>query len=386
MTRGEIFTARIESIASGGAGIARYDGKSVFVELTAPGDNAKIKITKEKKNWAEGVLLDILEASPSRQEAKCRFYGICGGCSLQHLNYKAQIKAKTAILRGAFMHIGGAEAPEIKTRLSSPYGYRNRLQFHCETKRKTGEKQIGFKERKSSSIVIVDNCPIADPGIQKAISENRLLPPSRKERFSVYSRGSTFLAEGSRERGKVSILDRELTLDVKHFFQSNAAMLELLITDLKAVAEKAEKNLPMADIYCGVGTFASFLAQNFPEVDLVEENKEALALAKENIPDGVKANFYALKDSAWAGMLEKNGKKSWGFMVLDPPRDGLSDNLRKLLAKQGPNLLAYVSCDSATQARDSRVLMDGGYNLEELFMYDFYPQTEHIESLAVFRK
>jgi 23S rRNA (uracil1939-C5)-methyltransferase len=115
---------------------------------------------------------------------------------------------------------------------------------------------------------------------------------------------------------------------------------------------------------------------------MVEENKAALALARENMPQGKRVNYYALSDTAWGKTQEKG--RSWGFMVLDPPRKGLSEAMRDFLAQSGPELLAYVSCDPATLARDSRFLLEGGYTLKGLTLYDFYPQTAHIESLALF--
>jgi 23S rRNA (uracil1939-C5)-methyltransferase len=140
----------------------------------------------------------------------------------------------------------------------------------------------------------------------------------------------------------------------------------------------------MADIYCGVGTFSRFLAELFPRCDLIEENKQALALARENL-GGAAAEFFALRDENWARLLSGTAP-SYSFMVLDPPRQGLAPSLSRWLAANGPPLLAYVSCDSATLARDSGILIRGGYGLADLRLYDFYPQTSHIESLAVFRR
>ena len=384
MAKSEDRIVRVERIAAGGAGIARLEGKSVFIELSAPGDKIRCGIVKEHKNWAEGEILEILEASPQRVAPQCPLYGRCGGCSLQHLNYEAQIEAKHAILRDAFIRIGGINPPEIRIRRSHPFEYRNRLQFHClsgtEGELSTG---LGFRERRSRRLVQVEDCPVADSGIRKALKEGKIIRP-KKERFTVYSSKNTFLCEGTAERGRVSVLGKELAMDVKFFFQSNAAMLELLIEDLVAVASAAERDLPMADIYCGVGTFASFLGSEFASVDLVEENKAALALSLENVK-GKKLNHYALTDTAWAKMMG-TAKGHWGFMVLDPPREGFSGPLREWLMRNGPELTAYVSCDPATLARDSHFLLEGGYTLRELTMYDFYPQTAHIESLAIFER
>jgi len=379
MASGEIFNARIERIAAGSAGIAVHQGKRVFVEMAAPGDLARCQIKKEHKTWAEAEILEILEPSPQRVEPVCPLYGYCGCCTLQHLDYEAQIAAKTAILREAFSRIGGVdiEPQEIRIRKSSPFEYRNRMQFH-----RTSANRPGLKERKSSRLVTLDDCPVADDGIRKALREGKLISPPGKERFTVFSRGKTFLCEGGVERGLVSVLGRELAMDARVFFQSNVAMLELLVADLIIAASKADRSLPLADIYCGVGIFASFLGGEFQEIDLVEENKRSIEIARENMRIAQKVNYYALTDTAWSKTHKKG--RTWGFMVLDPPRNGLSLAMREFLVMNGPELASYVSCDPATLARDSRFLLEGGYALKELTMYDFYPQTAHIESMAVF--
>jgi 23S rRNA (uracil1939-C5)-methyltransferase len=385
MAYGETFIARIERIAAGGAGIAVHEGKRVFVEFAAPGDLVRCQIKKDHKTWAEAEILEMLELSPQRVEPACPIYGRCGGCTLQHLNYEAQIEAKTAILKETFLRIGGVDLDNIRLRKAAPFEYRNRMQFH-----KTECNRPGFKEKKSDRLVVIEDCPVADGGIRKALREGKLLMPPGKERFAVFSNKKTFLCEGGTEQGRVSVLGRELAMDVRVFFQSNVAMLELLIEDLIAVASEADRASPLADIYCGVGTFASFLGgelrgnPGFSEIDLVEENKNALALARENMPPGNKVNYYALTDTDWSKTQKKG--KTWGFMVLDPPRKGLSFSIREFLVRNGSELVTYVSCDPATLARDSRFLLEGGYTLKELTLYDFYPQTAHIESLAIFSR
>jgi 23S rRNA (uracil1939-C5)-methyltransferase len=180
-------------------------------------------------------------------------------------------------------------------------------------------------------------------------------------------------------RGATPLRGRELRLDAGVFFQSNGFMLEALIEDLIGVAGGADTSLPMADLYCGVGIFAAFLGGLFPRSDLVEENPTAIALARENTR-GLHAELFAQTVDRWAA----GRRMDYGFMVVDPPRQGLSPALRQALARRGPPTLAYVSCDAATLARDSGELVAGGYRLEQLRGYDFYPQTSHIESLAVF--
>jgi 23S rRNA (uracil1939-C5)-methyltransferase len=383
MIRGERHKAKVESIAAGGAGLAKIEGKSVFVDLAAPGDLVLLHITEERRSWARAGIAEILEPSPLRVEPACPLFGRCGGCSLQHLNYDAQLSAKEGILREAFSRIGGMEAPDIRMRPSPPLEYRNRVQFHCKPDRR---RQLGFKARNSpegNSFVPVQDCPVAETGIRKVLMDGSLIPPPDKDRFTVYSRGGLFLSEGGKSRGRVSLGGRELVMDAGVFFQSNGTMLELLLKDLAAEVEKADAELPMADLYCGVGTFAAFLGSRFSRTDLVEENKTALALARENVKSS-ECRFYALSGDEWVKSLK--GKDAWGFIVVDPPREGLSALTRRYLAEKGPPMLAYVSCDPATLARDAGELVAGGYTLKKLNLYDFYPQTAHIESLTVFSR
>ncbi|MCL2762552.1 MAG: class I SAM-dependent RNA methyltransferase [Treponema sp.] len=378
--------ARVEKIVAGGAGLARIDGKTIFIEGTAPGETVLCRITKEHRSWAEAELLEIIESSPDRVQPDCAHYGICGGCNLQHIKYTAQIAAKTAILQDTFARIGGFNPPEplvIPSKCTVtwlPWKYRNRMQFHIIRNHQTGVFW-GLKARKSADIVPISDCPIADPGIQELFKGKIPVIPPEKDRFTVYARNGLLLYEGGTQRGKTKILDKELSLDAGVFFQSNGAMLEKMLVDLRTIAGKADRNLPMADLYCGVGTFSAFLGELFPHIDLVEAEKTALALARENLIALKSTAFYAQSSENWA----KTGLgHPYGFIIVDPPRQGLDPALAQRLAKDGPPLLAYVSCDPATLARDSAILRKGGYELSELRWYDFYPQTAHIESLALF--
>jgi len=387
LTMAELLEARVETIASGGAGLAYIDGKTVFIKGGLPGERLVCRITKDHRSWAEAEILELLDVSTDRVKPVCGVYGICGGCNLQHLDYKAQLAAKTAILKDALVRIGGIRPPEPVVIPSEPLEYRNRMQFH--TIRERGKKSSavlwGLKSGKSASIVPISDCPIADPGIRKVLREQEkkpLLAPLGKDRFTVYSRGDLFLGEGGISRGKTRILDKELTLDASLFFQSNGAMLEKLVADLLAAAGEADRSMPMADLFCGVGTFAAFLGQLFSGTSLVEENKAAIALARENLA-AVRGDFFAQRGEDW---IKHNNPRRFGFIIVDPPRQGLCKSLAARLAAEGPPLLAYVSCDPATLARDSKILTAEKYNLKALRFYDFYPQTAHIESLALFVK
>jgi 23S rRNA (uracil1939-C5)-methyltransferase len=354
----------------------------VFIRRSAPGDRLRVRIARDHRSWAEGEILEITEASPRRISPPCPYYARCGGCSLQHLDYTSQLEAKKNILRESFTRIAGVVPGEIPVYPSPAWEYRNRVQLH-----RAGAGALGFKAAISNTVVPVKDCPVADPGIRALLAAGELEAPAGKDRFSLYSRGKLLLREGDRgSRGLVRIHDRELILDAGLFFQSNAVMLETLIGDLLEIAEKADSSLPLADLYCGVGTFAAFLQDQFSPIDFLEENRTALSLARENVR-GKQHGYFAITDNEWVEMKKNQnaGGRGYGLIIADPPRQGLSPAMRSYLAKGPAETFVYVSCDPATLARDSKELLTGAWKLEKLGLYDFYPQTAHIESLALFR-
>jgi 23S rRNA (uracil1939-C5)-methyltransferase len=378
---GELFSAAVERIAVGGAGIMELRGKRVFMDLAVPGDIVIGRIVQERRDWARAELVAVEAPSPRRVEPRCPLAGTCGGCSLQCLAYEAQVEEKTRILEDGFARLGRPAGP-VEILPSPPWEYRNRVQLH----RNSRGGSPGFKARRSDAVVSAPDCPVADPGIRAALGEGSVQPGPSSNRFTLYARNGVLLSDGlirgkTARRGTLRLRDRELILDAGVFFQSNALMLERLIEDLIALARGADTDRPLADLYCGVGVFAAFLGPLFPRSDLVEENPAAIVLARENTR-GLKTELFAQTTDRWAANRSLEG---YGLMLVDPPRQGLSPALRRALARKGPPVLAYVSCDSATLLRDSGELIAGGYRLEQLRGYDFYPQTPHIESLAVFK-
>jgi 23S rRNA (uracil1939-C5)-methyltransferase len=415
MAPNDVCKIRLESIAPGGDALGRFGGKPIFVEGGAPDETVLCRIREENKTWARAKLLEIVEPSPVRVEAACAFYGKCGGCNLQHIDYDAQLAAKTAVLMDSLSRIGGVCPPEPEVFPCAPWEYRNRMQFHCLRQLARGDGPgFGLKGRRSGEIIAVTDCPVAAPEIREILRKGgKTLPlPPEKDRFTVFSYGKTFLSEGGVQRGKVRLLEKEVIINAGVFFQSNIVMLEKLIIELMKTAVAAcgsgvssqdvgaaspdvgvaspvflgatRGSMGAADLYCGVGTFAVFLSEMFQNIVLAEENKKAVNLARENLRDGT-FEFFVLRDSEWEKRLLRRNA-GFAFAVADPPRAGLAPALASALAWKGPPLLAYVSCDAAALARDSKILTGGGYELKKLKLFDFYPQTAHIESLAVFER
>ena len=383
---------KIDSLASGGAGLARLDGKSLFTEGTIPGETVLCRLAKDHGSWLEADLLEVTEPSPGRVDCACDYAGVCGGCGLQHMSYEAQLEAKAAMLTDAFRRIVGFEPAKPKVLSCTPWEYRNRMQFHAIRKfdKNNPDAYCGLKAKKSTDIIAVTDCPVADPGIRSLLTKpgkeaKGVLVSPLKDRVTVYARDGLLLSEANMSRGKTAVLGKNLALDAGVFFQSNGAMLEKLAADIAEIAGNlaaGEKERPAADIYCGVGTFAAFFGHLFQKVDMVEENKAALALARLNTAGLENTAFYAMRAENWA---KTAGLGRYGFAVADPPRQGMENALVRRLAESGSAVFAYVSCNPATLARDSKTLLSG-YELSDLRLYDFYPQTAHIESLAVFTR
>jgi len=394
MAVGDVYKLRLESIAPGGDALGRLDGKPVFVESGAPNETVCCRIMQEHNTWAKAELLEIIEPSPSRVPSVCTFYGLCGGCNLQHIDYETQLAVKTSILKDSLTRIGGLQPPETEVFSSPQWEYRNRMQFHCLRQRAKDSDihQYALMGRKSGELIEINDCPVAVAGIRELLKtpkgkkgeENKLPIPVEKDRFTVFSKDDVLLSEGGRQKGKINLLEKEISLDASLFFQSNCFMLEKLITQLRAIAADADNSKPMADLYCGVGTFSFYLKESFPKIILAEENKTAVSLARENLR-GTDAEFFAVRDTNWQNDLLRR-KDAFGFAVVDPPRAGLAPKTAAALAREGPPVLAYVSCDAASLARDSKILTNGGYKIKKLVFFDFYPQTAHIESLAVFKR
>jgi 23S rRNA (uracil1939-C5)-methyltransferase len=385
---------RFKQIADGGAGVGRLlNGKTVFAPFAAPGDLAQVKIVKEAPHWAMAEIEKLVEEGPARISPFCPFSNNwdnstrCGGCNMQHIAYPAQLEEKKNVIKSAFIHLGGIkELPEISVHVSPQRACRNRMQFHAD-----GKTGVGLKQWKKNGLIPINCCPIADDGINERLQEGALTPVPGLERFNVYSYQGLFLQEGlPPAKGRVNIAGKKLQTDVRLFFQSNAAMLEKLGQDLAGIAEEAAASRPqalMADLYAGVGTMSVLAGDAFKKIDLIEENARSLEMAEENCAGKTGRRFFALSDQAWAErQTHAPGLEPYAFAIADPPRGGFSSGLSAWFVQSGPPVLAYVSCNPATQARDAKILINGGYSLEKVSFYDFYPHTSHIESLAVFRR
>lgn len=385
---GDIVEVTTDRLAFGGEAVARHNGLAVFIPLAAPGERLRVRITQRKKNYARAAIENILEASPHRREAPCRYFGECGGCQLQHLNYETQLAAKVGFIRDALERIGRLDWPdEIPIRHAAEFGYRGRAQIKIDSK----TARVGFNRIASNSVCDVVSCPILIPeldaafcSLRTAVAENeRVAPNLRQIEIAAGENGVSFEPAISnlpsvplQRTAKGAVY----SFGASTFFQSNPALLDALIEE--AVGSASGEFA--IDLYAGVGLFTIQLARRFKKVIGVEADfkttKHALANIEANNADNVE--FYTSPADSWLKRFKAITSQSPNLLVLDPPRTGAAEAIPSI-TELSPRSISYVSCDPATLARDLRTLIDSGYKMSRISAIDLFPQTYHVETVVL---
>jgi 23S rRNA (uracil1939-C5)-methyltransferase len=367
-----------EKLAPGGDCMAKLDGKIVFVPDALPGEELEVTIGEEKKDYLTARIARILTPSPRRTEPRCPLYGQCGGCNLQMTDYPYQIELKTAILREAFRRAGCPQPlPEIRVVTGSPWEYRSRFQF-----RRT-RQGAALKARRNDALIPVKDCPVAVPAIRTMLAGGTI-PGRCGERFTLFAppedpQGPVVFETPGQNLCQAELAGKTFQFDVKGFFQSNLPLMEKMIA---ALCQGLRGNKAL-DLYSGSGVFARFLSDSFGQVTLVEQNAQSLAWAEVNLRDRPHVS-YAQSGKAWLGGA--GAKERFDAIAADPPRSGLESQVLAWLCGEQYAPFRYVSCNPVTLARDAAVLVHAGYALEDICLFDFYPQTSHIEALACFTR
>lgn len=434
----------IEDLTHDGAGVAKVDGYPLFIQGGLPDEKAKVHVLKTLKNYGFAKIVEIEVASPDRVDAPCPVFSQCGGCQLQHLSYKAQLKWKEKMVRDVMKRIGKIDAPVHPVKgMDNPWHYRNKAQIPFGL---NGDAPIaGFYKTKSHAIVDTDRCliqtPEADailaglkprlwklgikpyneqtkqgmlrhvvvrkaratgevmvvlvtkkrkfPQAEEAIALIRKLVPNVTSIMQNINSETTNVIFGNETIhlwGQDTIEDHiggvRFEISARSFYQVNPIQTEVLYKQALDYAQLTGKET-VIDAYCGIGTISLFMAKRAKYVMGVEIVPQAIEDAKRNAKlNGLDNTYFE------AGPAEeviprwyKEGKTADVLMV-DPPRKGCDESLLKTILEQRPKRIVYVSCNPATLARDLRILEDGGYQTQEVQPVDMFPHTGHVECVS----
>jgi len=417
----------IESVAFKGYGVTRIRGKVVFVPYTVTGDKAWIEVVKEKKEYSMGRVVEMIEPSPWRVAPPCPYFGSCGGCQWQHIDYSAQGELKKEILRDTLQRLGGLkEIPSIRIMLSpKPYDYRIRIQL------KVRGKAIGYYQERSHKIVEIDRCPISHPLINQIIqglreelaallrmeeTEINVSPEegrgvilfhlhscdqrtehfikkflqshpvlcgialSRKGGFNFFGDPALNFTIPLRQGGEKTNL--ELRISPGSFFQVHPDQNQALIQTVLQFSE-VNKGDRVVDLYAGVGNLTLPLATGARGSLGIEENRMAVEDARFNAERNGITNCEFIQGRV-EDVLKHWEREKPDLAVLDPPRTGCKTILDQLV-RWKPKKIIYVSCEPTTFSRDLRVLSEGGYSLTRLSLIDMFPQTYHMEMVGLLK-
>lgn len=415
-------TITITGIAAGGAGVGRLsDGRVTFVHRTAPGDRAEVRVVEQKPRWTRARLLQVVEPGPARREAPCPHYERCGGCTLEHMDYQAQLDAKARIVQDALRRIAHLDVG-LPTVVGSPqeFRYRNRVSFTLRRERSRVIAGFHELERPDRLLDVTGACLLPEEPLARAWDalrgawgpEARRLPsgselrltlrtsaagavtlgvrggyaPGRPDELlaavdalsAVWHRAAgsavyTLVAGDATLEERWSDEDVELSGDV--FTQVNRGAAELLEW---YVLERVLEHGParVLDAYCGVGLHARRLVREGMDVVGIEAHPTAVAEARRAAPSA----------RVLEGMVEDRLGEALpvDLAILNPPRAGLSETVVEGLRAAPPDRLVYVSCDPATLARDLRRLREV-WRLETVRCFDLFPQTAHVETVVEMR-
>ena len=354
---------RADKFAQGGRGVGRLeDGRVVFINGLFPGEEAEISIVEEKSDYCIADVLSIAVASGHRRKSVCPSGSQCGGCPWIELDYDEQVKAKDALVRELFSDMPDIRFDEPVT--GPEFGYRSRARFQYRIN--NGKASLGFCAESSNRNVEIKACPVADSHLNDLIANPPRLNAwelKDSELSCITTDDGVLYDDGT---GWITVGDRRLPVSNRVFFQSNLHLLPRMIDYVVSLTEGPS----VMDLYSGVGTFSAFLEDRF-DVTAVEINKACLALAKKHLKS---TSFFTSPVEKWNPKV-----RSVDTVIVDPPRVGLDKAVPQMIASWKPKRIIYVSCYAPTLHRDVRRLEELGYRAESLRMFDFYPQTPHVE-------
>jgi tRNA/tmRNA/rRNA uracil-C5-methylase (TrmA/RlmC/RlmD family) len=355
----------IEDVAFGGKGVARDAGKAVFIPFTIDGERVSARIVREKKQFAEAELIEVLEPSPERAKPECPYFGRCGGCSYQQISYSHQLELKARQVEQAMRRIAKMPEPPMRPIVPSPlpYGYRNRITVHAQ------DDVVGFYRRDAHKLMDIAQCPIAMPEVNAALTELRATRP-RDGHYSLRAHSGP-----------------------RVFAQTNDAVADA-IADFIASILTGEGQL-LIDAFCGAGFFTKRFASKFERVIGIDWDRFAIDAARKGaqpnetyiagdvtveLGKASRSGDFPVADLENRRSGDRRSLKSYALIV-DPPATGLSADMRRTILDSPPSTMIYVSCNPPTLARDLAELQ-ARFSVVSITPFDMFPQTAEIEAVA----
>jgi 23S rRNA (uracil1939-C5)-methyltransferase len=410
---GEKLQGKVEKLVFQGKGLIRKEGFVIFVDGVLPGEEVLFSITKKKKSWAEGVLLEVIENSPFRTLPKCPYFGKCGGCSLQHIDYEKQAACKAEWVEAPLQRIFPEAHLATFVKAKKPYGYRRHITLHFQVE--NGRALLGYFQKDNVTICDINYCPIFDEEERDIFRELRqfLLRFATKvkgnvtllkEKDGFFLRFSFIEPKSGLRIVEEAIPPRWKSLRIgKKIFGKKEYMetidgLEIALTSGVFLQNYPEQSLALyqnvlkeisspsvLELYSGVGVLSLLLARAGLKVTSVEWNESAVLLAEENSRRN-RLPVACITASVEEKIVALGEKKEYPTWIVNPPRDGLSDKVVEAILNFLPEQLIYISCMPPTLARDSERLSRAGYYPKCIQAYDMFPQTTHVETLLVLGK
>ncbi|MEB6371109.1 23S rRNA (uracil(1939)-C(5))-methyltransferase RlmD [Klebsiella michiganensis] len=419
VTTRQIITVTVNDLDPFGQGVARHQGKALFISGLLPQEQADVVVVEDKKQYARAQVKRRLSYSPQRQAPRCPHFGICGGCQQQHASIELQQQSK----RAALARLMKRDVDDIIA--ASPWGYRRRARLSLNYQPKSQQLQMGFRKANASEIVDVVQCPVlvptlgallpavreclselksvrqlghvelvqADNGPLMVLRHTAALPAADKEKLERFSQShglSLYLAPQSEIlehiRGEAPWYTSDglrLVFSPRDFIQVNDGVNQLMVrTALEWLDIQPQDRV--LDLFCGMGNFTLPLAKRAAQVVGVEGVPALVAKGQENAALNGLHNVTFFHEN----LEEDVTRQAWakhGFdkVLLDPARAGAAGVMLHII-KLAPRRVVYVSCNPATLARDSDVLLQAGYTIQRLAMLDMFPHTGHLESMVLF--
>jgi len=382
LSAGQIIRVTIEKVAHGGHFIARHEGAVIFVRHGLPGEVVDVAITSVGSSFNRGDVVAVIEASPDRVQAPCRYANRngCGGCDFQHVEISAQRSLKEDVITEQFARIAKMEIRVEVEEVSPALGWRTQATIGSDK-----QGRAGFYASRTNTIMAIDECLVLHPTIGYPAIQSQRWEPGARIQVSASTDGTSRLVAGDIIQGEqvqnFTVNGKSYQVSPDSFWQSNVNAPKVLVDCVSEFADvRAGDHL--IDLYGGVGLFALALLETIGttgRIDLVEGSKSATADAAVNFVGAENVKIHT-------GDVEKILPRfsSADVVILDPPRDGAKKNVIASLVACQPRAIIYVACDPAALARDSALLRDANYTLEKVRAFDLFPMTHHIECVALF--